>query len=245
MRILLAFLLASAGLAQSIPFPGPGRASVGGGTNITWIASNHGAATSSTTGAIGSTNTTGANFCVVAISYYPGASGVITSVTDSPGNTYTALTVSSDAVNTATVLFYAKNATPSATHTWAISGNNTPFPGSTVACFNNVNTTTPFGHESGATGLVTATLQPGSITPSSNGALIVSVLGLCGGSASTFAIDSGMSAPSASEISPFAAGSSCGAAISYKIQGTAAAINPTWTYGVVTNLSSRIADFVK
>lgn len=77
---------------------------------------------------------------------------------------------------------------------------------------------TPFDNESGADSNSVTSIQPGSITPSVDGCLLVSTLQAASAGAIT--------APAGWTV----VGNDSGlGAIAYLIQGTAAAVNPTWT----------------
>ena len=82
-----------------------------------------------------------------------------------------------------------------------------------------------FQVETGATSAGTASLASGSMTPSAAGALIVS--GVCGRTAVTDSIT-----PSGFTLAtrPFVTGVNLGGSAAWQVQGTAAAINPTWGF---------------
>lgn len=234
MRILLAFVLASAAFAQSIPFPGPGRASVGG--PVIALVAFKGAAQFANPVTTAAINTTGANFCVIGVSPASSISS-FTGVSDSQGNTWTGLTPADNGSDTEAVIYYAKNVTTNASHTFSAAGIVLAI---VAACFSNVNTTSPFSTQNGAFTAAATTVATGSITPGGNGALIVSMFGTCT-AASSIAVDSGMTII---DTQPWVVGNNCGGALAYKVQTTAAAINPTWTYGTSQKLAAVIASFL-
>ncbi len=232
MRFLIPFLLATIVLAQTFPFPGPGRAATGT-PPIALIAFTHKASTglggSVTTDAI---VTTGANHCSISISYFPGLPA--SSVDDSQHNTWTPRTPATGSAS-AVILYDAKNITTSAVHTFTVNGAAS-IPGVVVGCFSNVNTTSDFDVENGNHNNSTTTIQPGSVTPGQNNSLIISAMANCN-TVTTFAVDASMTIV---DTQPNVGGQSCGVSMAYKVQTTATAINPTWTYGATDSLSAVI-----
>lgn len=173
-------------------------------------------------------NTTGANLIVISESYL----NTPILPTDSFGNVYTALTP--DFQN---ILYYCFAPIVGSGHTFTVSNAST-FPGISALAFSGA-AASPFDKQNGANLGSATTIQPGSVTPSLNNEVIVT--GLSKSSASgAMTIDSGFSTPVQTEFNP---GNGFGTAISYLIQSTAAAVNPTWTSPVVTGLASTIATF--
>lgn len=87
----------------------------------------------------------------------------------------------------------------------------------------------PFDQESGGDAASSTSIQPGSITPSEDGCLLVSTVTCVGGGV----------------ITPPAGWTVVGnntnyAAIAYLIQGTAAAVNPTWSAASSSHMSSSM-----
>lgn len=171
-----------------------------------------------TTGAI---DTSGASLIVVNASWYNGTTADGT-LTDSASNTWSLLTKKSLAVSISNRLFYCANPITSATHTFTYNGTSI-FPSLDVSSFSGAATSSPFDVENGATGSGT-TVQPGTVTPSENGELIVS--GTAFSIIATVSIDSSLTITNQTN---FSAGANEGGALAYLVQSTAAAINPTWT----------------
>jgi hypothetical protein len=184
-----------------------------------------------------SIDTSGASLLVAYISSY--ASAAAPSITDSNGNTWNYLTTYTQASSVRGRIAYAINPTVGAGHTFTVSGT-TNYPSLGVAAFSGVDTSSPYEVENGAVTVATAaSLQTGSITPATNNALVIS--GASIGSASvTVSVDSGLT-----EIGELAlvGGQAFGVCLAYLIQGTAAAINPTWTNSVSGYLATAIASF--
>lgn len=177
-------------------------------------------------------NSSGGNFVMVAVS--ENSAGGVTGITDSKGNTYTPLTEGN--FQPQGRLFYAKNATCGAGHTVTEAGNT--FANICVAAFSGVDTTAPFDAEDGQAGAFGSTAQSlGAITPAVNGELIIAMMSFNNGG--TLTIDSGMTI-----LDQAPTGSSWGCGMAYLLQGTAGAINPTWTNGGgAMNGAIRIACF--
>jgi len=98
----------------------------------------------------------------------------------------------------------------------------------------------PFDQQNGAasTGLVTSQ-QPGSITPTANNELIVTLFGDSNCS-SIPTIDSGFTI---TDAIAYNGSSNYGGAVAYLFQNTATAINPAWSITSSGNTVSSIASF--
>lgn len=238
MRIGIALLIAAAIYAQSFPSPGPGRAAVGGGgaAAITYInsatASGNGAGATAT---LASLNCAGANAYVIALS----SSGADTASISG----YTATTVYTDAAGGGKGRFFYKlNVTGGATDSFSVTS---AYPAITVYCFANVKTASALD---GTTGVDNAApggagQLAGSITPSEDGeVLITGLLGWADGAtpAPNATIDNGYATPIGLAYS---GANHYAIATSYKIQTTAAAINPKWSIfngtGAVAHISLK------
>lgn len=178
---------------------------------IAIVASTKGAA--ATTPGI---DTTGADLLVVVQcgSTAPGAP------TDSKGNTWTALTSRAGAFNNSRI-HYCASPTVGSGHTFT---GNTGFYGICVLAVSGAHAS-PFDVENGTSSASTPA-SIGSVTPAEDGSLIIAGIGAAGGT--TYSIDSGLTI---AEALDGVGGVNYGAALAYLIQGTAAAINPAWTWG--------------
>lgn len=172
--------------------------------------SGSGGAGGSTTPGI---NTSGANLIVVFVSSFNAAA----TPTDFYSNTYTPLTTYSNSTSRGT-LYYCYSPTTGSGHTVSDSA---AFATIAVACFSN--TTLVFDTGTGAGGGGSGTVQPGSITPASNNEVLVT--GLEFNVAASCSINGGFSTP----IQSTPGSGTFGVAISYLIQTTATAANPTWS----------------
>lgn len=127
-------------------------------------------------------------------------------------------------------VYYVINPTTSATHTFTLTAS---FPSLAILVF----TGDGAGPEKVTNNTVTSTTTtPGSITPSKNGALLIT--GFCAGSALTETINASFT------ISDQAGGTTGQrVAAGYLIQTTAGAANPTWTASGSATISSIMVSF--
>lgn len=193
-------------------------------------------------------DTTGATLLVALTSIVATSAPAV--ISDSQSNTWTPLTGQSQSGQNTSQLFYVSNPTVGASHTVTITG-------SSIACsvivfaFSGVTTSSPFDKENGAVGSASATsLATGSITPTTDGQLIIVGAASGGGSAATTGImtwnklvpgilSDGMNVP-------VVAGSYYGCMMGFGIQQTAAAFNPTISLsgtGTNSKLTAVIASF--
>lgn len=174
-------------------------------------------------GTTGSIDTTGADLLIVVIAEFDG--GTHTAPSDSKGNTWLELTTQADRGAQSTV-FYAVNPTVGSGHTFTYAEAST-YPAISAMAFSGANTSSPFDVENGATAASGTSIQPGSVTPNEDDELLVS--GVCADSGN----DTGMGIDSSFllELSdPYGGGNNMGGYAAYKIQTTAGAENPTWSW---------------
>lgn len=177
-------------------------------------------------------DTTGANLIVISVAFYSAGTGL--TVTDSKGNTWFPLTLRSTSSGNQQC-FYAKAAIVGPGHTFTVSGTSI-YAAIHVRAFAGA-TTNPFDVENGAS-ISGSALPTGAITPTQNGALVVS--GLCTDSSATVSVAPTMTVTQ----NPFVSSVAFGGALGYVVQGPAAAINPTWTIpGGATN-AAAVASFL-
>lgn len=190
------------------------------------------ASAQTTTSAI---DTTGANLIVLAVA----GNNTALTVSDNKGNTWTALT--NHAVGGGNAIssrfYYCFNPTVGSGHTFS---NSLSYVATSAVAYSGADTS-PFDQENGtATGSLVSSLATGSITPSVNDELVLAAMA-AGKSATTLAIDSSMSVDTF--FNPVS-GVSYGGAIASLVQTTAAAINPTWSWGGTTSEAAvSIASF--
>jgi hypothetical protein len=168
-----------------------------------------------------SINTTGANLCVASISESSGGSGFAVPTDSGSATAWTGLTAHTQGASRVR-LFY-KLITASTSHTFGSSGASGSFPSLEVSCFSGADVTTPFDLESAGGGATGTSVQPGSVTPSANDALVISAV--------THSISSAPISVSPGTITDQVDFSTRPrGALSYQIQTTASATNPTFSW---------------
>lgn len=182
-------------------------------------------------------DTTGADFLVVAVACQDIWGGT---PTDSKSNTWNELT-SYTQTNVRVRLFWSVPTSVGTSHTFTAPADAGPDQVAGVLymlAFSGGKQTTPNDQQNGANAFDTS-LACGSITPSDDDQLIISVYGVNGTGAMPVSVDNGMT-----EVyeTAFVAGA-YGGAIAYKIQTTAAAINPTWTRSDSNGQAATVASF--
>lgn len=173
-------------------------------------------------------DTTGANaIFIVSYSYQGTGSGPLNNPTDNKGNTYTQRAILKTSPTGFQIeLWECISPTVGTGHTFTRTGSNI-YASFDVLAVSGLATTSFFG------GSVTATIasgagtaQAGSVTPTSNGSLVLSAYLFSDGMTGTASIDSGFTI---TDQQPAGTGTTEGGALAYLIQGTAGAVNPTWT----------------
>lgn len=193
-------------------------------------------------------DTTGATLLVAFIAA-TASSGTVT-ISDSNSNTWTSLTPKTFSGAHKSVIQYAANPTVGSGHTFTVtlSGGN---PGVQIFAFTGAASSSPFDVENGAVGIGgQTTFQPGSITPSQNGELIVAAIASGGSFVTTGNVQVDYTV---SSIYTNGQGVSAVGGVNYAmytawaVQPTAAATNPTFTLdngtGSNANLTGNIASF--
>jgi hypothetical protein len=210
-----------------------GKAVAGGGGGNLFSLIAHAFAAAASSPATSAIDTTGANLLVVAVEQFGNLLG---SLADSKSNTWTGLTAQTQAADAYVSLFYCASPTVGSGHTFTYFGANI-FGGIAVQAWSGANAA-PFDVENGA-GATSTTISTGSVTPSVSNSLIIT--GLCGSTGShTYAIDSGFTITDSADYS---AGTDLGIAMAYLKQGSATAVNPTWSWVTSSNAAAAIAVF--
>lgn len=175
-----------------------------------------------------SIDTTGGDTIFVVLSDIDGTP----TLSDSKSNTYTQLTGASKVGSGPAVsIWYAKNAACGTGHTFTVTAT-TKYPSICVQVFSGGDISAPFdtGKESGATSLGT-TIQPGSLTPSVDNCVLITGYG-DDITSRTLSIDSSFTI---TDQAGLVGGQAYSVGMAYKIQTTAAAVNPTWTTTTSSN----------
>ena len=183
------------------------------------ITAGHGCTTAA--GTSGSLDTTGGDIIFFLCESYTG--GTACTVSDSKSNTWNTAppTTQTAAGLTRLQLYYAKNANVGTSHTFTVSSAS--YATSCVAAFSGSDTSSPYDQEAGSTVASGMTVTPGSVTPTTDNQIVIS--GMAGNFNNTLSVDSGFTIIDQIQYVPFFS-----TALSYKIQTTAAAVNPVWTW---------------
>lgn len=169
-------------------------------------------------GASSAIDTTGADLLVLSLSWYD-AFGSPT-VSDAKGNTWTPLTARNNGWHHR--LYYVKNASVGAGHTFTVAAG---YPAFIVHAFAGSHLTAPFDGENGATGGTPGPVAAGSVTPSVNGALVLT--GFSSNATTGVTVSGGLTQTTKAAVGGVCVFASTG----YLVQTTAAAINPAWSIG--------------
>lgn len=150
--------------------------------------------------------------------------------TDSKGNTWTPLTSYGNATgNVVQKLYYCVNPTVGTGHTFSLATIG-GLPSLAVLAFSTGSILDP-GMDAGFSPTTAVTsVQPGSLTPSKVNSLMVTGLtyGTSGGAISSLVIDSGFVSPAQAFVARSI--SNLGTGLTYLIETTAVAKNPTWSW---------------
>lgn len=199
---------------------------------IVAVSGAHIAADLATGGTSGTFVSTGSDLLVMAVGFFSGDPVI----SDSKGNTWTQI-ANYDFFGIAHIwLLYALNAIVGSGHTVTSGTNRSAIA---VGGFSGSDLTAPYDtpNQNGQmTGSGSATVQPGSITPSVNNCLVVSGLYFESGTLSS--IGSGFTVFDTQQPG------NSGVSLAYKIQTTAGAENPLWTASTGnTRIGAEIASF--
>lgn len=183
-------------------------------------------------------DTSGGTLLITGKAWYAG--DVDPTLSDSKSNTWTPLTAYGTLAGTCRTKAKISHVLPTPIvgtgHTFSFGGAGTAMNGSCLAAaFSGISA---FDRENGfADTAVHSTIQPGSITPSVNGCLILALLSWDDNNGSpTISIDSGFTII---DNAPWSNTGFQGGTLAYLVQSVAAPVNPTWTR---TNTFSSFSD---
>lgn len=179
-------------------------------------------------------NTLTADLIVVAVSDY--ASVTASALSDSKSNTYTTRTPAAGSTSRITIWYCQAPATDAA-HTFTLSGSGT-YSSMAIAAFAG-SLASPYDVENGAFTNAGTTQATGSVTPSTNGQLLIAAVA-SNATPLTFTPDLGFTVIDQAQA---VGGASIGVALAYLIETTAAAKNVTWTISTSGDISCAIATF--
>lgn len=179
----------------------------------------------------GNVDTTGGNLLVVAVSSYSAG----TTVSDAKSNSWTPLTVSTFG-EARTFITYSQGGTFGSGENFTYTGSYAAIEG---AAFSG-SASSPFDvQNTNASAIKVTSLSTGSVTPSQNDSLIIATIAT-GGGGGGYSIDSGFTIIDSNDYVAF---TNEGGAIAYKIQTTAGAENPTWSWTGSADAAASIAVF--
>lgn len=175
---------------------------------------------------------TSGNLIVISIGFSVGG-GTVQDVADNYGNTWVRLTAHTTA-DASHVLAYAQNCFTGPGHTFTVQSGADVFFAIAVEGFANGAVIGALDQQSGNATSAT-TIQPGSITPSQAGCVLVT--GMCGSGVTPTINQSFTITDSVPDVaSPPNVQVSC----AYLIETTATAKNPTWTNDVSANIAASM-----
>lgn len=207
-------------------------------THLATASMSSSASTGATTGNIDTTASGGADLIVCHAGFYNGGSeGENPILTDSASNSWTKLETESS-VSYSSALWYKISPATSGTHNFTVSGVES-YPAIQCAAFTATGTVS-FEAES-AGGAVTdagpASVQPGSLTPSGDDRVFIT--GLMFHTSNTASINSSFSIGAQDNVGA----NNEGGAIAYRIQVSAGALNPTWSWSTNSFAAATMATF--
>lgn len=157
-------------------------------------------------------------------------------MTDSKSCSWSSITAHGTPGNVTVNIYYAVNPTVGTGHTFTLTGTDL-YGAVTVEAFSGVGMSSPFDQQNGNASASASSLATGSITPAANNELIISGEAYFGDNSLATVSDS-------MTITDYMGGGGVtGGAMAYKIQTTAAAINPTWTFPTSQFAAVIVASF--
>jgi hypothetical protein len=191
-------------------------------------------------GTTGTINTTGANLLVACVSTHGyGTLDPQSPISDSRSNSWTLAAESLAYQDGEIHLYYSTPTSVGPQHSFTVSGSIIE-ASINVMAWAGIDEA-PLDQAAGA-GAVGTSIQPGSITPTQNNALLISCLtNTADSSSSSRTINGGFTI--AGQIGESASNYSMSVAGAYLLQTTASAANPTWSYPVNNTANAVIASF--
>lgn len=242
MRTIAALvILASISTADAqvgLPWPGPGTPASSGSGGPSLVTHVGGTPSSNTGFTSAPVDTSTSTLLVASCSFFNGSSDC--ALADSKTNTWVGpiSTLWRDAAGSRQIyMWYAYTPTVGTGHTFTFSCSPAVacFPSGMVLAFKGTVGTTVDQSNGTASGVGGA--SPGSITPTANNEVVVSSA-LSTDAAASFSVDSSMTI---TDQTAFNGSFNEGGAAAYIVQGTAGAINPTWSGPAVA--AAAIASF--
>lgn len=226
MRFLAFTLLTASLLAQGVPFLSSGQAHARF-TPIALVASVQAVSSGGVNVTSSAINTTGSSGLVVVVSDFQAA--LPSAISDSKSNAWTRIDLSNSDGPRINLFYCTVPCSVGTGHTFSTTTGTTAFPVLIAYAFSGTNTTTFFDSVSNTaiTGAAATSLQAGSATCSQNNCLYVAGLSTFITATTPVTINQSFVTPIGT---PGAGGQNLGGFASYLVQGTAAALNPTWSW---------------
>lgn len=181
-------------------------------------------------------NTGSATLIVIGITEYAGTTNTLS---DSQSNTWTCVGPTTTGNATQNRVCYVASPTTNGSHTFTLTCPSPCYGVLAVAAFAGTDTV-PYDQDAVSGGTSGSSKQPGSITPSVNNELVVSVL--TWENTDTVAVDSSMTITDQMRLNLPAAVHYSGA-LAYIVQTSAAAINPNWSWTNAEYSVARVSSF--
>lgn len=179
-------------------------------------------------------DSTGADLAIFAVGQ-DNLQSILATPTDSKSNSWTAATPKTFSAS-AVGFYYSPSPTVGSGHTASYT-KASAYPVGALLVFSGAKLTSPLDQQSSSS-VNSTSLAAGSITPSEDNCLVVALLAH-EGPISGLSIDAGFTIlHSSAWLSPGE-----GYAVAYKIQTTAAAVNPTWSWTGTAQAGAVIASF--
>ena len=194
-------------------------------------------ATANTTSAI---DTTGANKIFVGVgNLFAAVDASNIALTDSKGNTFNFIGAGSGGSTLQCGMYECDNPIVGSGHTFtATEKASGGYPSVFVIAVSGADTTSAYDQQHGNASSSSATIQPGSTTPTVNNEILVTFLSCS--TPSSMSIDSGFTI---TDNLPYTTGTAVSGAMAYLIQTTATTSNPTWTQSPANLIAAFIASF--
>jgi hypothetical protein len=180
-------------------------------------------------------DTTGANLLILVVADYEAGSSPTPA--DNKANTWTSLTAAVKTGSSRAHIFYSKPTSVGTSHFFEDTTAGGSYCSIAVAAFSG-STATPFDVEAGGNGTSSTASAGSGITPSQNGELIIAGVSIGAGSVSS--IDSGFTSI---ESQSYGASTHFGIALAYKLQTSAAAVDPNWSLSGSADWAAVLASF--
>lgn len=191
---------------------------------------------------------TGASLLIVAVHYlFSGTAGnfTVSSTSNPSGNWHSLTAYGASASNGFTQIFYCYGPATSSSEIFTITQTaNSDYWSMNCAAFSGTFSTSDILQAGSDVGAVSsggvASFQPGSVTPSVTGALVITTLTGGGGLGVSFSVDSAMA-----NAAPQFNGNGVDGGLAYLIDSTTNPINPTWTLSSSSeSMTASIAIFL-